>query len=155
MARTVPKLLSAELNGLDAELVEVEADINVGLHAFNIIGLGDKAVSEAKERVNSALKNSDITLNIGNKHENKNNAGKFCVVSFLSVLIRQNPCPARAPARFGLRLPASARHWQAGSESGRSQWQAGVLIRVVRFNALNEQRKDSALHRLQSADGIR
>ena len=60
MARTVPKLFSAELNGLDAELVEVEADINVGLHAFNIIGLGDKAVSEAKERVNSALKNSDI-----------------------------------------------------------------------------------------------
>ena len=79
--------------------------------------------------------------------------------------IRINPClrqagvskslPARAPARFGLRLPASARHWQAGSESGRSQWQAGVLIRVVRFNALNEQRKDSALHRLQSAGDIR
>ena len=56
----VPKLYSAELDGIRADLVEVEADINVGLHAFNIVGLADKAVSEAKERVNSALKNSGI-----------------------------------------------------------------------------------------------
>jgi len=56
----VAKIYSAELEGLDAELVEVEADINVGLHSFNIVGLADKAVSEAKERVNSALKNSGI-----------------------------------------------------------------------------------------------
>ena len=57
---SVPKLLSAELDGINAELVEVEADINVGLHSFNVVGLADKAVSEAKERVNSALKNSGI-----------------------------------------------------------------------------------------------
>lgn len=56
----VPKLFSAELEGIEAQLIEVEADINVGLHAFNIVGLADKAVSEAKERVNSALKNSGI-----------------------------------------------------------------------------------------------
>lgn len=56
----VAKIYSAELEGLEAELVEVEADINVGLHSFSIVGLADKAVSEAKERVNSALKNSGI-----------------------------------------------------------------------------------------------
>ncbi len=58
--QAVPKLLSAELDGIAAELIEVEADLNVGLHAFNIVGLADKALSEAKERVNSALKNSGI-----------------------------------------------------------------------------------------------
>ncbi len=57
---SVPKIFSAELEGIDAELIEVEADLNVGLHSFNIVGLADKAVSEAKERVNSALKNSGI-----------------------------------------------------------------------------------------------
>lgn len=57
---SVPRLYSAELNGIDAELIEVEADLNVGLHSFNIVGLADKAVSEAKERVNSALKNCGI-----------------------------------------------------------------------------------------------
>lgn len=58
--RVVPKLLSAELDGITAERIEVEADINVGLHSFSIVGLADKAVGEAKERVNSALKNSGI-----------------------------------------------------------------------------------------------
>lgn len=58
--RSVPKLFSAELDGINAELIEVEADINVGLHSFNVVGLADRAVSEAKERVNSALKNSGI-----------------------------------------------------------------------------------------------
>ncbi|MEK7169349.1 MAG: YifB family Mg chelatase-like AAA ATPase [Patescibacteria group bacterium] len=56
----VPKLYSAELDGVNAELIEVEADLNVGLHSFNIVGLADKALTEAKERVNSALKNSGI-----------------------------------------------------------------------------------------------
>jgi len=56
----VPKIYSAELDGIDAEPVEVEADLNVGLHAFNVVGLADTAVKEAKERVNSALKNSGI-----------------------------------------------------------------------------------------------
>ncbi len=58
--RTVPKLYSAELDGISAELIEVEADLNVGLHSFNIVGLADKALNEAKERVNSAIKNSGI-----------------------------------------------------------------------------------------------
>lgn len=56
----VAKVFSAEVVGIDAELVEIEADLNVGLHSFNIVGLADKAISEAKERVNSALKNSDV-----------------------------------------------------------------------------------------------
>ena len=47
--------------GLDAELVEVEADIlNSPLGAFSIVGLPDAAVSESKERVRSAIKNSGL-----------------------------------------------------------------------------------------------
>ena len=54
------KVFSAELDGIEARLIEVETDINVGLHSFTIVGLADKALSEAKERVNSALKNSGV-----------------------------------------------------------------------------------------------
>lgn len=60
MHTTIPKIFSAEIDGIDAERIEVEADLNVGLHSFNIVGLADKAVSEARDRVNSALKNSGI-----------------------------------------------------------------------------------------------
>ena len=57
---TVPKLYSSDIEGIDAHIIEVEADLNVGLHAFSIVGLADKAVSEAKERVNSALKRCGV-----------------------------------------------------------------------------------------------
>lgn len=65
--KNLSKLFSAELEGIKAKLIEVETDINVGLHSFNIVGLADKALSEAKERVNSALKNT------GCKPPNKEN----------------------------------------------------------------------------------
>ncbi len=41
-----------------AHLVSVEADLARGLHAFSIVGLPDKAVEEARDRVASAIKNS-------------------------------------------------------------------------------------------------
>ncbi len=51
-------IYSIALEGLKARLVRTEVDVHVGLHAFHIVGLGDKAVEEAKERISSALKNS-------------------------------------------------------------------------------------------------
>jgi magnesium chelatase family protein len=58
MKKTLAKVYSAELDGIRAKLIEVEIDLNIGLHSFNIVGLADKALSEAKERVSSAIKNS-------------------------------------------------------------------------------------------------
>lgn len=60
MGKNIARLYSAELDGIDAKIIEVEADVNVGLHAFNIVGLADKSLNEARERVNSALKNSGV-----------------------------------------------------------------------------------------------
>ena len=50
--------LTACLDGIQARQVEVEADIAAGLPSFAIVGLTDKAVQEARERVRSALRNS-------------------------------------------------------------------------------------------------
>lgn len=44
--------------GLNAQVVTVEVDLSGGLPNFLIVGLPDKAVEEAKERVRSAIKNS-------------------------------------------------------------------------------------------------
>ncbi len=54
------RILSAAISGLNAQLIEVEVDLCIGLHLFNIVGLGDKAVEEAKERVSSAIKNAGL-----------------------------------------------------------------------------------------------
>src|ERR1700674_2720176 len=58
--KNLATVYSAELEGIDAKLIEVEIDLNIGIHAFSIVGLIDKALNEAKERVNSALKNSGV-----------------------------------------------------------------------------------------------
>lgn len=53
------KVNSSAVVGLDAIPVEVEIDIaSQGLPSFTIVGLPDKAVEEAKERVRSAIRNS-------------------------------------------------------------------------------------------------
>ncbi|MDD5527907.1 MAG: YifB family Mg chelatase-like AAA ATPase [Patescibacteria group bacterium] len=55
------KVFSAAVVGLDAELVEVEADTGGGEYGkIFLVGLPDKAVSEARERVRSAIKNSNF-----------------------------------------------------------------------------------------------
>lgn len=51
---------SIGLFGMDTYMVEVEADISMGLPRFDVVGLPDTAVSEARERVRSAIKNSGI-----------------------------------------------------------------------------------------------
>lgn len=53
------KIFSAATVGLNSVPVEVEVDVaDRGLPGFTIVGLPDKAVDEAKERVRSAIKNS-------------------------------------------------------------------------------------------------
>lgn len=47
--------------GLKAYLIKVECDIGRGINAFTLIGLGDKAVDESKDRVCSALRNAGFT----------------------------------------------------------------------------------------------
>lgn len=52
------RLHSAGIFGIDAYMVEVEADITGGMASFDIVGLPDTAVKESRDRVRSALKNS-------------------------------------------------------------------------------------------------
>lgn len=55
------RVLSAQPALPKGHAVSVEADITRGLHAFSIVGLPDKAVEEARDRVASAIKNSGLT----------------------------------------------------------------------------------------------
>lgn len=52
------KVMSMGIFGMNSFMVEVEADISGGKFRFDMVGLPDTAVSEAKERVQAAIKNS-------------------------------------------------------------------------------------------------
>ena len=60
MQKNLSRVYSGELEGIRARRIEVETDIHAGLHSFTLVGLADKALNEAKERVNSAIKNSGM-----------------------------------------------------------------------------------------------
>lgn len=59
------KTNTTTLIGLDGKLVEVESDITSGLPSFNIVGLPDSSIKEAKDRVRVALINSGYKFPAG------------------------------------------------------------------------------------------
>ncbi len=54
----IAKTSSCSINGIDAFVVDVEADISMGLPVFQIVGLAEASVRESKERVRAAVNNS-------------------------------------------------------------------------------------------------
>lgn len=54
----VSRVLTVAPVGFDGSVVEVESDMSKSLPSFQIVGLGNKAIDEAKERVRSAVTNS-------------------------------------------------------------------------------------------------
>ena len=56
------KIFSAATVGLECEIIEVEADLLSGRSQFFVVGLGDTAVQESRERVRSAVRNSGFSF---------------------------------------------------------------------------------------------
>ena len=59
-AGRVSKVLTAAPIGYDGVSIEVECDMKAGLPSLQIVGMGSKAIDEAKERVRSAIANSQL-----------------------------------------------------------------------------------------------
>ena len=61
----VTKAITSANIGINSCKIEVEVDVTNSLPAMSIVGLPDSAVSEARERVHSAIKNSGYTFPTG------------------------------------------------------------------------------------------
>jgi magnesium chelatase family protein len=58
----VQRVATVAFEGVEARVVDVQVQVAAGMPAFQIVGLADKAVSEARERVRSALIASGLAL---------------------------------------------------------------------------------------------
>ncbi len=58
----VQRVSTVAFEGIEARAVDVQVQVAPGLPAFNVVGLPDKAVSEARERVRAALVASGLAL---------------------------------------------------------------------------------------------
>ena len=97
----ISHLNSLGLNGINGYPVSVECFISSGLPGFDIVGLPDAAVKEARERVRAAIKNSGfkfpvsrITLNLA-PADTKKSGTLYDLPILLDILIATEVC--RAP----------------------------------------------------------
>jgi magnesium chelatase family protein len=75
----------AQISGLEGEFIKIETDVCRGFSNFNIIGLADKMVDESKDRILSALRNSNlpcpknknqrVTVSLIPSHKKKSGSG--------------------------------------------------------------------------------
>lgn len=63
------KVFSGQGNITSADIISIEADLGKGLYSFSVVGLPDKAVEEAKDRVNSAIKNTGFDAPKSKNHK--------------------------------------------------------------------------------------
>jgi len=92
------------LSGLEPHRVTVEVDLRAGLPAFTVVGLGDQAVREARERVRAAILNSGfefpakrVTVNLAPAYLRKAGPG-FDLAIACGVLAASGQVP---PDRLG------------------------------------------------------
>ena len=95
------KLYGATLYGIDGCIITVEVDISQGLPVFDIVGLPNQSVKEARERVRAAIKNSGyefpmrrIVVNLAPATIRKSSAGLDLAIA-LGVLIASGQIKGR------------------------------------------------------------
>lgn len=100
-------LHSFALHGIQARPIEIEVDIQSGLPSFTIVGLPDTAVSEAKDRVRSAIRNAGyrfpdqrVTVNLAPAHIKKTGS-LYDLPIALGILIASEQM---SPVPKGLRI---------------------------------------------------
>jgi magnesium chelatase family protein len=101
------RVTTFSIDGLDTSPITVEVDVRQGLPNFIIVGLGDMAVREARERVRVALQNSGfefpqrrVVVNLAPAHQRKGGSGYdlaiACAVMMASGQIPPDALEGRA-----------------------------------------------------------
>ena len=108
MAAVLAHVTTFTIAGLDPRRVIVEVDLRAGLPTFTIVGLGDRAVREARERVHAAILNSGfefparrVTVNLAPAYLRKAGPG-FDLAIAAGVLAASGQLPAEALERFAV-----------------------------------------------------
>ncbi|MDQ3722866.1 MAG: YifB family Mg chelatase-like AAA ATPase [Actinomycetota bacterium] len=157
------------IDGLSSRRITVEVDLRRGLPAFTIVGRGDAAVRESRERVQTALVNAGfdfpqrrITVNLAPAHLRKVGPG-FDLATACGVLVASEQLPAAELERwavFGeLSLGGELRHCRgvlSVAEGARGAGIAGLIVprECAREAALVDGLQVAGVARLQDVAAI-
>jgi magnesium chelatase family protein len=108
VATVLAHVTTFTITGLDPRRVTVEVDVRAGLPTFTIVGLGDRSVREARERVHAAILNSGfefparrVTVNLAPAYLRKAGPG-FDLAIAAGVLAASGQLPADALERLAV-----------------------------------------------------
>jgi magnesium chelatase family protein len=109
---------SCLLAGMEGRLIEVQADAANGQPNFFLIGLATTSVKEAKDRVRSAMRNSDltfprrrVTVNLAPPELRKTGSSLDLAIAIAVVLaVEGKPPPPRSAFLGELALDGTVRH---------------------------------------------
>lgn len=93
-----------------AVIVTVECDIVRGLHAFTIVGLPDKSVEEAKDRISAAIKNTDVA---GAELESPKRSNKKIVLSLAPAALKKEGAVFDLPLALAFLLASEQVHFES------------------------------------------
>jgi magnesium chelatase family protein len=157
------------IDGLSSRRITVEVDLRRGLPAFTIVGRGDAAVRESRERVQTALVNAGfdfpqrrITVNLAPAPLRKVGPG-FDLATACGLLVASEQLPAAALARwavFGeLSLGGELRHCRgvlSVAEGARAAGSEGLIVprECAREAALVDGLEVAGVTRLQEVAAI-
>ena len=103
----IAKVYSAIPDGYDGKIIEVEGSMNHGLPAFNIVGMANKTVSEARERVRTAITNSGLifpskklTISLAPAELIKNGSHLDLPIAIAALTLAQQLLPADLERRL-------------------------------------------------------
>jgi magnesium chelatase family protein len=101
----VARALTLWLTGITARRVDVEAHVADGLPSFVVVGLADRAVQEARQRVRSGMTSAEfrfpikrLTVNLAPAQERKEGSG-FDLAIALALLAASGQAPRERVAR--------------------------------------------------------
>jgi magnesium chelatase family protein len=130
----VARVVTVAFQGVEARRVDVEVQLTTGEFAFVIVGLGDKAVAESRERVRAAFTGLGLAL-----------PGKHIVVNLAPADLPKEgshydlPIALSIMAAMGIVPPDALSDWAAVGElglDGRIAAVAGVLPAAVAASAM-------------------
>ncbi len=141
MRSVLARVATFAIDGLSSRPITVEVDLRSGLPAFTIVGRGDAAVRESRERVHAALLNSGfafpqrrITVNLAPAHLRKVGPG-FDLATACGLLAASEQVPVGGLDRwavFGeLSLTGELRHCRGALAVAQGTQRAGIAGLIV------------------------
>jgi magnesium chelatase family protein len=108
LRRMLAQVTTFAIDGIEPHRVLVEVDVRQGLPAFSIVGLADRSVREARERVRGAISNSGfafpqsrVTINLAPAYLHKHGPG-FDLAMACGVLAASGQVPPEALKRYAV-----------------------------------------------------